>query len=107
MAIIMVNKIDYKLWCDIIMCVTNHLHDILPSDVNVVSHHTGSISICKRYRDRNMSLCSLSFTNDSVVVMDTFNGVSDDLSIDYNDPDMLDIMDNTILYYVARGKALK
>lgn len=107
MAAIVVDKIDYKLWCDIIMCVTNHLHDILPSGVEVVSRSTGSILICKRHHYRNVSLCSLSFTNDSVVVMDGFNGVDDDSIINYNDPDMFDIMDNTILYHIAKGRSLK
>lgn len=94
---------------NIMDCVSDHLQGILPDDVELMFNIDNSISFYKQYRYRRLSLCNIGFTNDYVIIAggscSLWTGVGDPVCyhVYYNDPDMFNMIDNFVLFFVTEN----
>lgn len=98
--------INYDLWRNIIESVTDHLRGILPDDVMAVYLHGGMVDVvrtCCGKRER--SIGTILFTTASVVLVDDIYENCVRTDVYYSDPDMLDMVDNTVLLWIANDKS--
>ena len=92
-------------------CVSDHLQGILPDDVKLMFNIDNSISVCKQYRYKMVSLCNLGFTSDCTIVTGWPCGLWTDADVNesscyhvyHNDPNMLNIIDDTVLFFVTKN----
>ncbi len=104
---------------NIMDCVSDHLQGILPDDVELMFNIDNSISFYKQYRYRRLSLCNIGFTNDYAIIAGGSRGLWTDVDgscslwtdvgdqvcyhVYYDDPDMFNIIDDFVLFFVIKN----